>query len=455
MFYRPERYEIRRPKATPAPLSGARAATLRAAAGLASAHLEPHASAIQNLPCAFSPCCCSRPPSSTPRRTRCARPAPAGAVALLAAPPPQGEAAFTLALAYQSLGRHAAADSAFARADTLAPRVLAAWARSLESLGRLRDARLRLAAAHARDTLSAPIALAYARLLGESESWHAAQQVYARLLRPDSSNAYLLARLGYVYYKLGQPLDAIVHYERALQENPLDRGALLALTRIYLDSDAPFSARRSLDRLVGGFADEPDVWRRKGEIGLALQDYEYARDGYGQAVARGDTSAATLRGLGATHYLRADYAAADTMLGRAYRADSTDARTLYYLGMTRFAREDYPAALAFLTRTTELMDQPLLADVHGQMGAVYAAQNSDRDAIGAYRLARLLDPLRPDLLYHLATIYERYYKDPAPAREAYEQFLEMAPPETLPDQRRFARERLRALREAAHMRGDG
>ena len=156
------------------------------------------------------------------------------------------EGAFTLALASQALARHRAADSLFARADTLQPRVLAAWARTLESMGRNRHARARLAAAHARDTLSAPIALAYARLLSDADDWRAAQSVYARLLRPDSTNAYLLARLGYTYYKLGQPLDAIVHYEKALQHNPQDKSALLALTRIYLDHDAPFSARRTI-----------------------------------------------------------------------------------------------------------------------------------------------------------------------------------------------------------------
>ncbi len=363
----------------------------------------------------------------------------------------QPEGAFTLALAYQALARHGEAATTFAQADTTQPRVLAAWARSLESLGRDRDAYRLLRRAYRADSSAATIGLAFARMQSNLGDWSGAERVYMHLLARDSTNAYLLARLGYVAYRQEEMLDAVVYYEKALQHNPEDKSALLALTRVYLDINAPLSARRSVDRLIDYFAHDPDVWKRRGEIGIRLEAYPYAIEGYTRAVALGDTAAPTLRGLGAAYYLARDYPAADSVLGRAFAADSTDALNAYYLGMARFAREDYAGAHRYLARTTTLMDQALLADVHAQIGAVYAAQKADRDAIAAYRLARTLDAGRADFLYHLAILYDRYYRDPTAARDAFETFLHVADPQSLAERRRYAEERLHAMRAAAHM----
>ncbi len=390
-------------------------------------------------------------------RLRLAADDPAGAVEKLAGTPDatDPEGAFTLALALQQLARHASADSAFARADTSQSRVLAAWARSLESLGRERKAVQVLAHAYHTDSTAAPIGLAYARLLAAQNDWRGARRVYTGLLALDSTNAYLHARLGYVAYQLKEDLDAIVHYEKALQLNPQDKGALLALTRVYLENDAPLSAKRSIERLLARHLEEPDVWVRRGEIGVALEEYPSAIGAYRAAMALGDTTAPTLRALGASYYLAERYPDADTVLTRAFRSDDTHALTAYYLAMTRFALEDYDSALQLLQQTTTLMEQGLLAEVHAQRGAVYKAQNDDSKAIAAYRLARLLDEGKPEFLYHLATLYDRYYRDPSAAREAFEAFIRLsADAEALADQRAYAEERLRQMREQAHMQGE-
>lgn len=383
---------------------------------------------------------------------------PAGAVALLAHTPEalDSEGAFTLALAYQALARHAAADSAFARADTADARVLAAWARSAESLGQSRRARGLLARAYARDTTAAPVALAYARALVQAEAWRPAQHVYAGLLAADSANAYLHGRLGYVAYQLRDSLSAIVHYEKALRYNPADKSALLALTRVYLEHDAPLSARRSLDRHLVHHLLEPDVFVRRGEIGLALDDRPYAIASYQAAVALGDSTAPVLRALGAAYYLDGRFTQADSALAWSFRLDDAHARTAYYLALTRLALERHEDALELLRTTAQLMEQSLLGDVYGYVGQVHKTLGSDREAIEAYRLARLLDPGRAEFLYHLATLYDRYYRDRHAVRAAYEAFLDAsADAEALAEQRRFAEERLRDLRAEAHLRGEG
>ena len=187
---------------------------------------------------------------------------------------------------------------------------------------------------------------------------------------------------------------------------------------------------------------------------MKLKNYPAAVQHVQAAVALGDTIATTLRMLGAAHYLNRDYPNADTVLSRAVRAQADDWLTTYYLGLTRLALEEYDTARGWLTRTTELLDQATLAEVHGYLGQIDQAQERYPGAIAHYNLARHLDPGRAAFRYRLATLYDAYYADRARVRQAYESFLTSADGSALPDEYVHAQERLRQMREASHMRGE-
>ncbi len=173
------------------------------------------------------------------------------------------DAAYLRGLALADQARFPDASDAFAQADTSSRRVQMAWAKSLEAGGRTDDARAMLARAYAQDTTHTATALAYARHLSGTRRWTEADPVYAALVQADTSNAYLRARLAFVHLQQDRTDDAIVGYEIALQLDPADRSSLLALTRIYIDTESPISAKRAFDRLVAQHADDPDVWRQR------------------------------------------------------------------------------------------------------------------------------------------------------------------------------------------------
>ncbi len=375
------------------------------------------------------------------------------AIDLLASDTTQ-DAAYLRGLAFADQARFPDASQAFAQADTSSRRVQMAWAKSLEAGGKTDDARALLARAYAQDTTHTSTALAYARHLSGTRRWNDAEPVYTALVQADSTNAYLRARLAFVHFQQDRTDDAIVGYEIALQLDPFDRSSLLALTRIYIDTDAPISAKRVWDRLIGRHFDDSDVWRRGGDIEMKLEDYPRAVQHIQTAVALGDTVGPTLRMLGAAHYLNRDYPNADTVLTRAVRIQSDDWLTTYYLGLTRLALEEYETARGWLTRTTELLDQATLAEVHGYLGQIDQAQERYPSGIAHYNLARDLDPQRAAFRYRLATLYDAYYADRARVRQAYESFLTAADSSALPDEYVHAQERLRQMREESHMRGE-
>jgi tetratricopeptide (TPR) repeat protein len=362
-------------------------------------------------------------------------------------------AAYLRGLALSDQARFPDASQAFSQADTSSRRVQMAWARSLESGGRADEARGLLARAYAQDTTHTATALAYGRHLAGSRHWADADTVYSRLVRADSANAYLRARLAYVHLQQERTDDAIVGYEIALQLDPSDRSSLLALTRIYLDTGAPISAKRVWDRFINRHFDDPSVWRRGGEIEIDLEDFGLAVQHVRSAVALGDTTGPTLRMLGAAHYLDGDYIGADSVLTRAVYEQADDWLTTYYLGLTRLALEQYGTARGWLIRTTELLEQATLAEVHGYLGQIAGVEERWSDGIASYRLARQLDPDRAAFRYRLATLYDAYYADRQLVREAYESFVASADSSALPDEFVHAQERIRQLREQAHMRG--
>lgn len=55
--------------------------------------------------------------------------------------------------------------------------------------------------------------------------------------------------LGFAYRKLGHYDLSLAHYDKALELNPHNRGALEYLGEAYLEMERPHDARRTLDRL--------------------------------------------------------------------------------------------------------------------------------------------------------------------------------------------------------------
>ncbi len=352
-----------------------------------------------------------------------------------------------LGLAYQTRMQHGRAIETLRLADTTDVRVHAALARSLEKLGRKREALEAYRTAYRMDSTRQSLAAALARLYAEAGRWPTARTLYERLVAHDPENGFLHARLAAAYRALDSTELAIIHYERARRLIPKSVTVYLNLSAVYVNSEHLISAWRVVDAGVAELPEEPELWRRRGEVALKREEYPEAQTSFEQALALGDSSALTLRNLGATHYLRNHLPEADSLLTWAFATDSTDAMTAFYLGTVKQYEQEYEAALDYLHRAAELMGQEALADVHAQIAATYDQMDRDGDAIRAYRLTQSLAPDRPEVLFHLAALYDAYYADPSTALEQYETFLARAEEGKLPEMEAYARQRVREIRE--------
>lgn len=341
------------------------------------------------------------------------------------------EATYLLARAHQELMQHGRAAALFAESDTTEARVLAAWGQSLLQLGQGRAALQRYERAYHADSADQRAALPLARLYAQAERWEAVETIYTRLVQADPGNPSFHAQLGLAYRALGRTDDALAHLERAHRLNPLSVEVPLHLSGLYVAADSLISARRVLERALEAQPEEPLLWRRRGEIALQELDPAVAVAAFRRALSAGDSSAATLRNLGAAYYMDEAYAEALPPLRASARLDSLYAMTFYYLGMTHKHLEQHDRAAAALEKAGLLFGQHNVADVHEALADVYRYQNRYEAAIAADRLALQLNPDKRAVLFHLATLYDEHYADPAPALRYYRQYLERVAGQTL------------------------
>lgn len=358
------------------------------------------------------------------------------------------DAANLLGQAYQAMLRHDRAVTAFERADTTNLRILSNLGESLERIGQPDAAEARYRSAYRKDSTNQAVAASLARMLGDREQWGDVADIYKRLLEEDPDNSYLHAQLGTAYAQLGIADSAIVHYERAHQLDNRNVRVVLALTKVYYDNDYLLSAKRVVDRALDERPRDPALWKRRGEVALAEEEYLDATDAFRAVLTYGDsTSAVDLRNFGIAQYLNGDFMGALEAHQKAYAADSLDALTAFYLGASHQQLQHFDEALYYLQKASILSGRESIADIESRIANTYDQMNRSADAIRSYRLALNLDPRRNDLLFHLAALYDEYYADPSTALKQYEAFLDTVREDQMPQLQNYARQRVAEIKE--------
>jgi tetratricopeptide (TPR) repeat protein len=91
----------------------------------------------------------------------------------------------------------------------------------------------------------------------------------------------------------------------------------------------------------------------------------------------------------------------------------------------------------------------MLIDAYIQSAATYDAQGKLRRAIDAYKTALQVQPGRVEIYFHLATLYDDYYRDKTTAAHYYRKFLAVADSLETPFHA-YASSRLEKLRPTLH-----
>ena len=343
------------------------------------------------------------------------------------APALPSDDAYLLGRAYQELYRYEEAARAFSRADTSSWRVLAGWGQSLRRLGRTAEARTRFEKAYRQDSLRREVAVPLAELYAEAGQWPDVRDVLTSLVRGAPENPFFLSRLGKSYRAMDSLHAAARSYDRAYRRNRQSRTLPLDLTTVLLQSDSLDRARQVMDTALARHPNQARFWKRLGQIELKAKKHNEAIQAFQRALLLGDQSVSTLRPLGMSLYYSGRDSASVNFLRGAFQADTTHARTA-------------------------LFGQPALANTYEQLGQAQKAAADYPAAIRADRMALRLAPGDRDVLFHLAMLYDDYYRDPRPALTHYRLLLSQLNQITFDEVSRMQRSRLEKMREYAAWR---
>lgn len=363
------------------------------------------------------------------------------------------DAAYLLGRAHQARIEHVEAVAAFQRADTTDADVLAAWGRSLQQLGRTPNARKRYAAAYAQAPDRRDVARPLAKLYADVQQWGAVRDIYARLVSNDPDNPVLLAQLAQAHQALGALGASVRTFENALEQNPSNLTVSLKLSRLYQLLMVPEKAKDIAWSAIRQHRESAVAWRRLGAVHMWQRAYGPAIIAFKSAVNYGDSSAVTLSNLGAAWYANGGPETARTWLRKSYAKDSTKAVTAFYLGLAHKDLGAPDSALVYLRRAANGYGRTTLADIYEHMGDAHHQRDDARKAIQANRLSLGLNPDQPEVQFHLATVYDAYYRDAQPAVRAYTRFLDMTGAKADSSRRAYAEQRLQTLREDRFFRG--
>ena len=362
-----------------------------------------------------------------------------------------------LGRAEQARGRHSAAIEALRRARVAASEEESSLVPIDRALGESYVALYRWpqAASAFRRVLDAqPHDLAARQALAEvyrqSRQWTDAQRQYRRLVREDSTNGQWWARLGQCTLKKNALRRARRQFAKAHRHLPQSADVALSLSRLHRTLGHPDAARRVVDTTLSHQSGDPRLWRRRADLAFERDRLDRARRAYFQTIATGDSSATAFRRIGLIDVRRQEYARALPFLRRSLQRDSTHTRTTLYLGVAYLKLDSLQRATTYLQDTVEREAKGPITQAFEQLGTTHSRRGAVAEAVNAYRSALRLQPDRATVYFHLAATYDEHYRDKRPAARYYRRFLRVSD-DSLPELRRYAENRLDALRSTLHM----
>lgn len=359
-------------------------------------------------------------------------------------------ALYLLGRSHQALLQHDAALNALRRAralDSLSVRILHTLGQSYEALGRLAAAE----AAYARAltiTPSRTLHLQFAGLYRQMRAWKEATYHYRVLLRRDSTNSLLHARLAESLHARDRSAETLAHYRRAHRLNPHNAAVAHALSQLLEQQHQPLAALQVVDTTLH-YRSTAALWRRQADLSFRQDSLSAASQAYERAIQQGDSAASTFRRLGIARVGRGQHASALNALQHARARDSTNVRTHFYLGIAYRGVDSLQQSAHAFEQAIQQVADDVLIDAYVQSAVTYDAQGQLRRAIDAYKTALQIRPERTEVYFHLATPYDTYYRDKTTAALYCQKFLAATDSSRTPFHA-YASNRLRELRLVLH-----
>ncbi len=377
------------------------------------------------------------------------------------------EEKFNLAQAYQRLMNHDKALKILfhlSREKSGDAAVLFAMGESFRALGNKRAAAGVYKEVIEKDSTNIIARIELAKLFVELKNYNEANSIYKFLAQQESENPYYLRRYGYTLHKLGDNKEAEKFLRKALKINERDAKAALWLAKIFYDKESYEDAFEILKKSIVFNSFDLPLNKLAAEVLFKMKKYLSAANQYKNAIIIGDSSAAMYQKLGLSLYSSVAsrdsidakekedklFEAVDAFQISLEKEDSSNPLTLTYLGFCHKTLKNYDAAIDYLNKALDSMTPGYIDKVYKNLGASYELKNNFPDAIKAYNNSlKYSGGETLDIVFRLATLYDRFYADKSVALAHYKKYLKLSD-NSESELIKYAEQRVGKLKEEIH-----
>jgi len=296
----------------------------------------------------------------------------------------------------------------------------------------------------------------------EVRAFDKSARVFSELLEQDSTNAYYYKQLAQCYYKTRKWDEAIELLKKSFDINPRDANVAYQLSGLLVNQNEFEKAFEYIREGLVHNGQHLQLNKLAAETLFKMKHYDSASNQYELIISEGDSSALNYQKLGFCYYFVEREVASksptkDSMLfvksidafSKAVQIDTTDALSMVYLGICYKERGEFELSISFLEKGISLSSPGYLADAYAQLGSSYDQNGKFTEAIKSYKKAQEYDHKKESLTFHLAAIYDRYYKDSSVPIMYYKKYLRESFDDD-PAFREYAESRLDHLIERQH-----
>ncbi|HEY9688252.1 MAG TPA: tetratricopeptide repeat protein [Coleofasciculaceae cyanobacterium] len=256
---------------------------------------------------------------------------------------------------------------------------------------------------------------------------------YNRAQELDPDNPLLYKKLGRLYNRCNDTLNAAKSLEKVVEAEAQDFDTLYMLAQIYLDRGEYMRALYYYKELLGDVPDNPYIHSNMAYVLFKLEDYDGAIVSYQSAVNFGQDpvwTATVAQTLGTIYYqIKNDMEAAISMFQLAYQLDSGNPDCLSMLGDIYTEQGNFEAAIQAYRYILSV--EPDNADCYNYLGYLLWQLDKNDEAVDAYQKAIDLYPRNPIAFNNLGVIYLDEKCQLHKALEMFESACQLNPDYTL------------------------
>lgn len=270
-------------------------------------------------------------------------------------------------------------------------------------------------------------------------------QTFEEIQAVDSTNVMFNKYSALAAYKAKRNKRAIQLYEKYLLQNPDDLSAYINISNAYDKLKQPNKSMTFLFMAQRRFPDNEALHLKLANHQFVNKNYQFAQRSYHQYMQKYDTLLPVLLNYGICLYHNKQTQDALEILEMCYTENPNDVYVNFYLGICHKRLKDYEFAAKFLDFAIYISVPDFHPEMYHHLAQVYAKQKAYEKSIECYEKAYELNSDKVEVLFEIASTYEKHISNKTLALNYYQIYLKEAGEQA--ENAYFALDRIKKIKE--------